>query len=210
MRYSRQQISSNTKIHLLIPVSVFLAVNLPPWFGFSYIYVIFQWATFQSTLSLGGSLEFPVTYASAIVTFATATYLFKNRTKLPLIDSAIQGVGLAFAATALFEVIYQFLGYYFYPSTILGAVWPANYVLNGSWMFLAFTSIKYWSLSTRFKLTVSALAVSWGLWVALGFPQLFQNGSTTALVATSITKILSFALILSVIDFSGETKDHSA
>lgn len=189
------------KLHLLIPVSVFLIVNIPPWFGFSYLYVIFRWATLQDSLTFGGNQVLPVTYASALATFLIATYLFKNETRLPLLDSIVQAAGLAFAATALFEIAYQLIGYYFYPSTITGAIWLPNYVLNLSWIFLGVTSLQYWRLSSNFKLTASALAISWGMWIAIGFPQLFQNNAGLAFEANSITKILSFALMLSLVDF---------
>ena len=193
------------KLHLLIPVSVFLIVNIPPWFGFSYLYVIFRWATLQNSLTLGGNQILPVTYASALATFSIATFLFKNETKLPLLDSIVQAAGLAFAATALFEIAYQPIGYYFYPSTITGALWLPNYFLNLSWLFLAVTSLQFWRLSRVFKLTVSALALSWGIWISIGFPQLFENNAGLAFEANSITKILSFALMLSLVDF----RNHS-
>ena len=193
------------KLHLLIPVLVFLIVNIPPWFGFSYLYVIFRWATLQNSLTLGGSEVLPVTYTSALATFLIATFLFKEETKLPFLDSVIQAAGLAFAATALFEITYQLIGYYFYPSTINGAIWLPNYVLNLSWFFLAVTSLQYWRLSNIFKLTASALVLSWGIWIAVGFPQLFENNAGLAFEANSITKILSFALMLSLVDF----RNHS-
>lgn len=191
------------RIHPLIPISVFLIVNVPPWFGFSYLYVVFQWATLQGSLSLGGNLEFPITYASAVMTFVLAAYFFRSRTELSVIRAAILAVGLSFAATALFEVIYQILGYLYYPSIVRGALSPANYVLNASWIFLAFTSTEYWKFTKRFTITAVAFVLSWLAWLGIGFPQLFQSNAMVALVANSITKVLSFALFLSIIDFHG-------
>lgn len=195
---SRRTIRQN--ISLLVPIAVFLVVNIPPWFGFSYVLVVFQWATFQRPLTLGGDQIFPVTLASAIVTVVITSSLFIVQSKLSFARSLIQGFGLALAATALFEIIYQFAGYLFYPAIITGVLWPANYVLNGSWLFVAYTSRGQWRLSKRLAIVSIGFALSWVVWIGIGFPQLFQD-QPTALVANAVTKVLSYALVISAIDF---------
>jgi hypothetical protein len=193
---------------LIVPLTVFLSVNLPPWFGFSYLFTALRWATFQDTLTLGGNLVFPITYASALLTLAASAYLFRKRIGLPWIRSLILGAGLATAGAGLFELLWQGVGYLFYPSQITGGVWLANYVLNGSWIFLSFGSIQYWKISRKFLITGIAFVAGWVVWIGLGFPQVFPSAVPVALVMNSSLKVLSFVLLSSLVIF--EDKDTTA
>ncbi len=182
---------------------VFLLVNVPPWFGFSYLLVVFRWATFQESIAQGGNLEFPVTYATALLTFASSTFLFRMRVGVSLSRATFLSACLVLTATAVFEVTYQVVGHFFYPSEITGAIWLPNYILNASWILLGLTSLEYWHASARFGTVAFALFLSWSVWIVVGFPQLFQpDRIAVALAANSVAKVLSFALVLSAIDFS--------
>ena len=178
---------------------VFLAVNIPPWFGFSYLYVVLGWAAFQGKLPGGGGSLFPITYASALVTIAVAAYQFRKRIGLSMPLSLIYGVGLATGAVGLFELIWQGLGYLVYPNLIQGGIWLPNYVLNGSWIFLSFGSIQYWRISRPFLTTGLVFVACWALWLALGFPQVFLSASVVAFAFNSVLKVLSFVLFLSLV-----------
>jgi hypothetical protein len=197
-----------TRISLIVPITVFLFVNVPPWFGFSYLFTVFRWATFQDTLTLGGNLVFPITYASALLTLAGSAYLFRMRIGLSWIRSLVLGAGLATAGAGLFELLWQGMGYLFYPSQITGGIWLANYVLNGSWIFLSFGSIQYWKISRNFLVTGIALVVGWVVWIALGFPQVFSSAGPVGLVMNSSLKVLSFVLLSSLVIF--KSKDTTA
>jgi len=194
-----------TRISAIGPVAVFLFVNVPPWFGFSYLLVVFRWATFQDALTLGGNLVFPVTYASALLTLAASACLFRKRNGLSWISSLVLGSGLAAAGAGLFEIIWQGVGYVFYPTQITGGIWLANYVLNGSWIFLSFGSIQYWKISRSFLATGIIFIAGWVGWIALGFPQVFMSGGLVALVMNSSQKILSFVLFLSLMIFRNKS-----
>jgi hypothetical protein len=189
---------------MIVPLAVFLSVNVPPWFGFSYLYTVFGWATFQDTLTLGGNLVFPVTYVSALATLAGSAFLFRKRIGLSWISSLILGAGLATAGAGLFELLWQGVGYVFYPSEITGGIWLANYVLNGSWIFLSVGSIQYWKISRRFLTTALTFVAGWVLWIALGFPQVFPSAGLVALVMNSSLKILSFVLFSSLVIFKNK------
>src|SRR5712692_1160103 len=193
---------------MIVPLAVFLSINVPPWFGFSYLYTVFGWATFQDKLTLGGNLVFPVTYVSALATLAGSAYLFRKRIGLPWIGSLVLGAGLATAGAGLFELLWQGVGYLFYPSQITGGVWLANYVLNGSWIFLSFGSIQYWKISRKFLITGIAFVAGWVVWIGLGFPQVFPSAVPVALVMNSSLKVLSFVLLSSLVIF--KNKDTTA
>jgi hypothetical protein len=111
---------------------------------------------------------------------------------------------LATAGAGFFELLWQGVGYVFYPSQITGGVWLANYVLNGSWIFLSFGSIQYWKISRKFLMTGITFLSGWALWIALGFPQVFPSASLVALVMNSSLKILSFVLFASLVIFKNK------
>src|SRR5216684_3294322 len=190
---------------MIVPLAVFLSINVPPWFGFSYLYTVFGWATFQDKLTLGGNLVFPVTYVSALATLAGSAYRFRRIMGLPWIGSLVLGAGLATAGAGLFELLWQGIGYVFYPTQITGGIWLANYVLNGSWIFLSFGSIQYWKISRSFLATGIIFIAGWVGWIALGFPQVFMSGGLVALVMNSSQKILSFVLFLSLMIFRNKS-----
>src|SRR6266851_4165683 len=189
---------------MVVPLAVFLSINVPPWFGFSYLYTVFGWATFQDKLTLGGNLVFPVTYVSALATLAGSAYRFRRIMGLPWIGSMVLGAGLATAGAGLFELLWQGVGYVFYPSEITGGVWLANYVLNGSWIFLSFGSIQYWKISRKFLITGIAFVAGWVVWIGLGFPQVFPSAVPVALVMNSSLKVLSFVLLSSLVIFKNK------
>jgi len=189
---------------MIVPLAVFLSINVPPWFGFSYLYTVFGWATFQDKLTLGGNLVFPVTYVSALATLAGSAYRFRRIMGLPWIGSLVLGAGLATAGAGLFELLWQGVGYLFYPSEITGGIWLANYVLNGSWIFLSVGSIQYWNISRRFLMTALTFVAGWVLWIALGFPQVFPSPGLVALVMNSTLKILSFVIFSSLVMFKSK------
>jgi hypothetical protein len=151
---------------------------------------------------------FPITYASALLTLAASAYLFRKRIGLSWIRSLILGAGLATAGAGLFELLWQGMGYLFYPSQITGGVWLANYVLNGSWIFLSFGSIQYWKISRKFLITGIAFVAGWVVWIGLGFPQVFPSAVPVALVMNSSLKVLSFVLLSSLVIF--KNKDITA
>jgi hypothetical protein len=194
------------KTNTAVALAVFLVVNIPPWFGFSYLFTVFLWATFQDPLTLGGNLIFPITYASALLTLGGGAYLFRKRMGLSWMVSLLLGTGLATAGAGLFELTWQGVGYLFYPAQITGGVWLANYVLNGSWIFLSFGSIRYWRVSRRFLMTGTGFVAGWIVWVALGFPQVFQSANILALIMNSSLKVGSFALFLCLVIFDKEKK----
>jgi hypothetical protein len=192
-----------TNLAMIVPLAVFLSVNVPPWFGFSYLVTVLQWATFQNSPPLGGNLVFPITYASALSTLVGVAYLFRKRIGLSWISSLVLGAGLATAGAGLFELLWQGVGYVFYPREITGGIWLANYVLNGSWILLSVGSIQYWKISKKFLVTGIAFVAGWVLWITLGFPQVFQaSAGLLALVMNSSLKILSFLLFSSLVIFN--------
>jgi hypothetical protein len=144
---------------------------------------------------------FPITYASALVTLGVGTYRFRKRAGLSILRSLLLGAGLATAGTGLFEIIWQGLGHIVYPNQISGGIWLANYVLNGSWIFLSFGSIQYWRITRQFLVAVSFFVLGWIVWLVLDFPQVFQSANNVAFILNSSLKILSFGIFLSLMVF---------
>lgn len=195
------------RARIVIPVVAFLTVNIPPWFGFSYLYVIFQWATFQVSLTQGGNLAFPITYASAVAVLIFSSYRFRTRTKLSLLHSLALGSGLSLAGIALFEEIWQAVGYYYYPSVVNGATNLSGHILNATWVLLSVTSFDYWRVSKKFVTVATLFVLSWVAWIGIGFPQLFQANVNGALLANSSVKILSLLVFLSLVNFGFEPRE---
>jgi len=151
---------------------------------------------------------FPITYASALLTLAASAYLFRKRIGLSWIRSLILGAGLGERGCRAVRAALAGNGIPILPQSITGGVWLANYVLNGSWIFLSFGSIQYWKISRKFLITGIAFVAGWVVWIGLGFPQVFPSAVPVALVMNSSLKVLSFVLLTSLVIF--KNKDITA
>lgn len=177
------------------PFAIFLTLNLIPWPGYSYLQVVFNWATFRESVGLGQSI-FLVTYSSAIVLFCFYLYALKNRIvwwrNMLLSFSAMIG------PVAVFEVTYDIVGKMVRPELFLGTT-LAGFILNASWITLGICCLPYWKLSKIFSWMLAVYLVIWGAWALIGFPQIYDPNSSWAYVMNAPLKLISFGLYASLL-----------
>jgi hypothetical protein len=95
-----------------------------------------------------------------------------------------------------FEVIYQNV-FYFSRPLLFRTDLPGEIVLF-SWCFLGCTTIRYWRVSKAFYMAVIVFCLTFGVWLVLGYPQIFEVGSFVhfAFILNVITKIVAFSALL--------------
>ncbi len=178
-----------------LPFSFFLALNLIPWAGYSYLRVVLDWATFRESVGLGQNIFF-VTYSSALALFFFYAYTLKERIvwwrNLILSFSAMLG------PVAVFEVIYDVIGKIDRPELFVGTT-VAGFILNASWIMLGVCCIPYWKLAKISKWMLAAYVVLWSAWLLIGFPQIYETNSGWAYAMNIPLKLISFGLYASLL-----------
>lgn len=106
-----------------------------------------------------------------------------------------------FAFLAAFEIVYQHL--------FLVAD-PANFrtdlegeIVLGSWLLLGLTTLPHWKLTKKALSVLGLLAIAFGVWLLLGYPQIYGTNSTLAFVCNVAAKSLTAVFFLTL--FSGGT-----
>jgi hypothetical protein len=107
---------------------------------------------------------------------------------------------LAFLAT--FEIVYQHL------FLVADA---ANFrtdldgeIVLGSWLLLGLTTLPHWKLTKKALAVLGLLAIAFGVWLLLGYPQIYGTKSTLAFVCNATTKSLTAVFFLTLL--SGRAK----
>lgn len=151
---------------------------------------LYQLGTFQ----IASNPVFPVTWASALILFVLTLIQFRFRYRVDYFRSIIYALGLALAATSLFEIIYQNVG----AGQGVGNQSIAGQLINVSSMAMALASLRFWQPTRVVLLGLVLFLCGWLLWLSAGFPQVYDNDPHRALVALEYNapvKVASFALM---------------
>ena len=158
---------------------------------------VFRVGSFQQ----GASDIFPYTWASALLLFLFALWLFHWRYRVDLTRTIVYSLGLAFAATSLFEIIYQNIG----AGQGIGNQGWEGQVINLSAIAFGFASVRFWRL-TRWNMAVVGLyLLGWILWLGVGYPQIHDSDVTTALhgyIFNAALKVASYVVIGLLVSFA--------
>ncbi len=167
-------------IDLLLPV------------GRQYLEYLYHMGTWQFQGTDYTSI-YPFTYATALALFFFALFSFRFRFRLDWFRTVLFSVSLPFAATSLFEEIYQNLGFALHVQYIAP---PFDaHLINISSILFGLVSVNYWRVTKAFYAMLMGFTFLWCLWVAAGYPQIY--GSSDLVFAYSVNillKVLSYAL----------------
>jgi len=130
---------------------------------------------------------------SGLALFAFSLLQFRLRYRVDYVRSAVYALGLALAATSLFEIIYQNVG----AGQGVGNQSIAGQVINLSSIVMAFASLRFWHPSRVVLLALVLYLCVWMLWLSVGYPQIYDTDSHRAIIALEFNAPLkagSFAL----------------
>ncbi len=164
-------LSSDWRDWLFVPLTLqVLVVNVviyPP-----YARAIIGWGTFQ----LGTNEIFPFTWGSSLLLFLFAIWMFYRKQHVDVIRSVLYSVALSFAATSLFELLYQNVGI----GQGIGNQFMEGQVINLSAILFGLSSVRFWR-ATRWTLAATALYLgAWLLWLSFGYPQWYDTSAVRA------------------------------
>ncbi len=145
---------------------------------------------------------FPYTWVSSFFLFVYGLWLFKTRYRLDYVRTAAFAVSLSFAATSLFEIIYQNIGI----GTGVGNQYIERQLINLTAIGLAFSSLRFWRASKPLLYSVLLFLTGWILWMSVGYPQIFDSNPTLAqhaYVFNAALKVGSFILMGLLVSFAG-------
>jgi hypothetical protein len=128
--------------------------------------------------------------------------LFFWQYRLDGIRSAIFAVGLAFAATSLFEIIYQNVGV----GTGVGNQAFEGQLINLSSIALVVASLRFWRVNRVFLSATILFLCGWLFWLAFGYPQIYNPSSNLAqqaYVFNASLKVGAFVLVALLVSFAG-------
>jgi len=190
------EISRDWRDWLFVPLGVqFAYVNLvlyPP-----YIQFIIQVGTFQRHVNP----VFPYTWGSALGLFAYAIWLFRGRYRADWVRSVVYSLGLCFAATSLFEIVWQNVG----AGQGIGNQLLEGEIINLSAIAFGLSSVRFWRLNVPVLAAFNLYWMVWLLWLADGYPQTYNANSDLALQATTFNvalKVASYLLFALVVGFA--------
>jgi hypothetical protein len=148
-----------------------------------------------------------LTSALAIITFVFAVVRLR-KVKANRVSAFLLAMSMPFAFVGGFEAVYQNLGFFFRPDIF--RVDAAGQVLLCSWVLLGLAAAPYWRITPKAILSAAAIAIGFGLWVAFGYPQIYENGGLIeyALALNIITKF-AFFLLFFVLLYDGTKRPRS-
>ncbi|MHB8565493.1 MAG: hypothetical protein ACYC7D_04595 [Nitrososphaerales archaeon] len=160
--------------------------------GFSYLHYLYHMGTMQFHGNEYDAI-FPFTYASALALFLFGVYAFRFRLRLDWLRTVIFSVSLPFAATSLFEETYQDIGVILHVANITPSF--SSHVINVSSVLFGLVSMGYWRRSRIFYATAFAYVLLWGIWVGLGYPQIYEQSSFNFVyLINAVLKVMSYSL----------------
>lgn len=139
------------------------------------------------------NMVFPYTYATAVLSFLVAFYVFWRRRRLPFSQSFFLAGTFPFAQTSSFEIMYNYNGLLVTPAKFAFPIATFLVISIGwfSWLLLGMSTVGYWRWSRASTVMVACIAVFWIAWDLAGFPQYFEGSSFGGLV--NITLKLLYA-----------------
>jgi hypothetical protein len=145
---------------------------------------------------------FPFTWASSFILFVYGLWLFNKRYHLDYVRTAAFALGLSFAATSLFEIIYQNIGI----GTGVGNQYVEGQLINLTAIGLAFSSVRFWRASKPLLYSIILFLTGWILWMSVGYPQIFDSNPALAqhaYVFNAALKVGSFIVMGLLVSFAG-------
>jgi hypothetical protein len=181
---------------LFIPlVSQWIAVMVILYFP--YVQFLYGVGTFQQP----ANIVFPFTWASALGLFVYGLWLFLRKYKLDYTRATVYALGLPFAATSLFEVIWQNVG----AGMHIGNQTALTDLVNLSSILLLGCSLRFWTAARPTLYAAIAFLAGWLVWLSLGYPQISDadpGSARVAFVMNVILKVLAFVVVGLVVSFA--------
>lgn len=154
------------------------------------------------TFESGASAIFPYTWTSSLLLFAYGLWMFRIRYGLDYVRAVVFALCLSFAATSLFEIIYQNIG----SGLGVGNQQIEGQLINASAIALAFSSIRFWRASKPLVGAILLYVTGWALWWSAGYPQIFASDlalAREAYVFNAALKVGSFVILGLLVGFAG-------
>ncbi len=163
--------SADWRDWLFVPlVAQFLIVNVGIYP--EYARAVVGWGTFQFRTND----IFPYTWGGSLLLFIFAIWVFNRKYRVDLIRTFVYSVALSFAATSLFELIYQNVGI----GQGIGNQFLEGQVINLSAIAFGFSSVRFWHFGRLNQSACSVYLGAWLLWLSFGYPQAYDTGPGAA------------------------------
>lgn len=163
--------------------------------GRPFILTLVQTASFHGN---AGEL-FPLTYACAVSLGTLALVALRN---LWWPRRLLVAAAFPFAYTHLYEIPYDLIGRFVWPTYYTWATWPLVLLLNTSWLVLGLSTSIYWRLTPRGLVSMIATLATFAIWWLLFWPQLGAHqpplnpeGSGYELSKTLLAVTLAFLIL---------------
>jgi hypothetical protein len=186
---------------LFVPLLVqFVVINvlLYP----QYASAIVAWGTFR----LPASEIFPYTWASSLLLFVYAIWMFHWHYSVDTARTIVYSLALSFAATSLFEEIYQNIGV----GQGIGNQSLEGQLINFSAIVFGLSSLRFWNASRVALAALCCYLVVWLLWLAFGYPQIYDATPIHAIQAyvfNASLKVGSFVVIGLFVSLRGDLRN---
>jgi len=144
---------------------------------------------------------FPYTWASALGLFAYGIWLFHWRYRVDWTRAIVYSLGLCFAATSLFEIVWQNVG----AGQGVGNQFLEGQVINLSSIAFGLSSLRFWRFNVPVLAASNLYWMGWLLWLADGYPQTYNLNPSLAAQAYAFNaalKIASYVLFALVVSFA--------
>jgi hypothetical protein len=145
---------------------------------------------------------FPYTWASSLLLFVYGVWLFRVRYRLDYLRSVVYALSLSFAATSLFEILYQNIG----AGAGVGNQQLEGQLINLSAIALALSTVRFWRVSKPWLVAVLAFAAGWVAWRAVGYPQIYDSDPALAREAYAFNaglKVGAYVVLGLLVSFAG-------
>ena len=200
--FENWEVDSTLKFTIL-DYLIWIFVNVPPYpYGLGDFWGALATATTGRVGIFRGmpNIVFPYTYATAILSFLIALYIFWRRRKLPFSQSFLFAGTFPFAQTSSFEIMYNYNGVLATPTKFAFSQATLLVISIGwfSWLLLGISTIGYWRWSRLSTVMVACIAVFWTAWDLVGFPQYFEGSSFGAVVNIAL-KLLYAGFFISLL-----------
>ncbi|HYA70219.1 MAG TPA: hypothetical protein VEH28_02475, partial [Thermoplasmata archaeon] len=144
---------------------------------------------------------FPYTWASALGLFAYGIWLFHWRYRVDSVRAIVYSLGLCFAATSLFEIVWQNVG----AGQEVGNQFLEGQVINLSSIAFGLSSLRFWRINVPVLAASNLYWMGWLFWLADGYPQTYSlnpNLAAQAYAFNAALKITSYVLFALVVSFA--------
>ena len=168
-----------------ITFGIWTIVNV--WYG--TIPTVVRWVFRPWT---GANSIIPLSILWSLVTFA---YAF-HRLRLGAATRVLLALSVPFAFLGTFETLYQHL--FLVANSARFATDSPGELMLASWILLGITTVPYWKWTRAASGAVGLLTVTFGLWLFLGYHQIYEvnNSIWVAYIFNTVAKSLTAILFL--------------